>query len=97
MNIYKLIFKDQEEAELTLMAKNVIDTDLSYINGTQAVVYIGVLDEVTQDYCVDIMTNDDIDFGANEIKPIEPKHAFAGYSINAEVAEPLILPNEKLS
>jgi hypothetical protein len=81
MNIYKLIFKDQAEAELTLMAKSVIDTELNYINGTQAVVYIGVIDEQTQDYCVDAMTTDDIDFGDNEIKPLDPKHAFAGYEI----------------
>jgi hypothetical protein len=84
MNIYKLIFKDQAEAELTLMAKSVIDTDLSYINGTQAVVYIGVLDEVTQDYCVDVMTADDIDFGSNEIFPVNCLHAFSGYAIDAE-------------
>jgi hypothetical protein len=79
MNIYKLIFKDKEEAELILLTKNVIDVELNYINGTQAVVYLGVIDELNPKYCVDVMTADNIDFGSNEIKPIEPKHAFAGY------------------
>jgi hypothetical protein len=79
MKIYKLIFKDLNEAELILLTKNVIDVELNYINGTQAVVYLGVIDELNPKYCVDVMTYDNIDFGVYEIKPLEPKHAFAGY------------------
>jgi hypothetical protein len=82
MNIYKLIFKDKEEAELILLSKNVINFKLNYINGTQAVVYLGVIDELNPKYCVDVMTANNIDFGVYEIKPLEPKHAFAGYDIN---------------
>lgn len=83
MNIYKLIFTDQAEAELTLMSKSVIDTDSNYINGTQAVVYLGVIDELNPQYCVDVMSTDIIDFGTNEIHPVNCLHAFAGYeSIN---------------
>lgn len=83
MNIYKLIFKDQVEAELTLMSKDVIDTDSNYIKGTQAVVYLGVIDELNPDYCVDVMSLDKIDFGTNAIYPISSLHAFEGYNINA--------------
>lgn len=85
MNIYKLIFKDQTEAELILMSKAVIDTDSNYINGTQAVVYLGVIDELNPQYCVDVMSSDIIDFGTNEIHPVNCLHAFAGYDTNAEV------------
>ena len=84
MNIQRLIFKDQQEAELTLMAKNVIDVELNYINGTQAVVYLGVIDELNPKYCVDVMSLDIITFGANEIYPVNCLHAFAGYDINAD-------------
>jgi hypothetical protein len=79
MKIYKLIFKDLNEAELILKAKNVIDIDSNYINGTQALVYLGVIGELNPKYCVDVMTSDNIDFGVYEIKPTESKHNFAGY------------------
>jgi hypothetical protein len=87
MNIYKLTFKDHDEAELTLMAKYVIDIDSNYINGTQSVVYLGVIDELNPKYCVDIMITEDVDFGDNEIKPLNPKHNFAGHLINIETNE----------
>lgn len=78
MNIYKLIFTDQAEAELTLMSKDVIDTDSNYINGTQAVAYLGIMDELNPKYCVDVMSLDIINFGVNEVNPRETKHTFAG-------------------
>lgn len=84
MNIYKLIFTDQAEAELTLMSKGVIDSGSNYINGTQAVVYLGVLDELNPQYCADVMSSDIIDFGSNEIFPVDCLHAFAGYDTNAD-------------
>lgn len=84
MNIYKLTFKDYDEAELILISKSVIDTDSNYINGTQAVAYLGVIDELNPKYCVDVMSSDIIDFGANEIHPVNCLHAFAGYDINAD-------------
>jgi len=82
MNIYKLTFQDKEEAELTLMALNVIDSNFNYINGTQAVVYLGILDELNAQYCVDLMTSETINFGSNEIVPLNPMHIFAGHENN---------------
>lgn len=84
MIIYKLIFKDEKEAESILISNDVIDTDSNYINGTQAVVYLGILDELNPQYCVDVMTLDKIDFGSNEIFPLNSLHAFAGYDTNAD-------------
>lgn len=92
--IYKLSYSNIEEAITDLIAKQVIDTEKNYINGTQAVVYLGYLIKTqgTYDadgleltpaildtmYSVDLMTNDNIDF-QNIINPINPKHGFAGY------------------
>ena len=72
-----------------------IDGELSYENGIHAVVEIGLLidQEATFDengnmlteptyregYHFDIMSNNEIDFGTNEIFPNNPKHSFAGY------------------
>jgi hypothetical protein len=76
MNIYKLTFTDSAEADTILIAKNVMDPESNYINGTHAIVYLGIINE---QYCVDVMTTDEIDFGTNVIEPNNPMHQFAGY------------------
>ena len=94
MNIYKLKYTDKETAISDLISKGVIDENFEYINGTHAVVEIGkVIDvEPTYDeqgnllteptyregYHFDIMLEKEVDFGANEITPNNPKHSFAG-------------------
>ena len=72
------------------------DGELSYGNGIHAVVEVGLLiyQEATFDeqgnllteptyrdgYNFDIMTENEIDFGDNEIFPNSPKHTFAGFN-----------------
>jgi len=91
--IHKLKFTDKDQALTTLIDKGVIHEDGKYINGTHAVVYIGAIVDIegTYDedgneltpptfvdgYHVDIMTDDAIDFGANEVKVNNPIHSFA--------------------
>lgn len=72
--IYKLSYANRKEAILDLIAKNVIDKEENYINGTQAVVYLGVNNI---NYDIDIMSNDEINF-TNIIIPNNPIHGFAG-------------------
>ena len=71
-----------------------INGELSYGNGIDAVVEVGLIidQEATFDengnllteptyregYHFDIMTENEIDFGGNEIFPNNPKHTFAG-------------------
>jgi hypothetical protein len=73
---------------------------LSYGKGIQAVVEIGLIVQVegTYDeegnvitepiyydgYFYDVMSEQKIDFGTNEIFPVNCIHAFAGYNTNAE-------------
>ena len=75
-------------------------TSLSYGEGIQAVVDIGQIVKVPGTYdeqgnvitepiyyngvFYDIMCEQDIDFGANEVFPIESVHSFAGYDQNAD-------------
>ena len=96
--IYKLKYLNKETAIADLIAKGVqqeIDGELSYGNGVDAVVEVGILidHEATFDengnllteptfregYHFDIMTEKEIDFATNEIFPNNPKHSFAGY------------------
>jgi hypothetical protein len=114
MNIAKLQYKDKETAIADLIAKGVyIETEegLSYGQGVQAVVEIGLIVQVegTYDsdfnvitepiyydgYFYDVMSEQKIDFGTNEIFPVNCIHAFAGYNTNAEgeVTE-VLLDNE---
>lgn len=94
VNIYKLKYTDKETAISDLISKGVIDENNEYINGTQAVVDIGLIvlvqgtydeewNEITppvyaDGYHYDIMTSDEIEF-SNAITPNNPKHTFAGY------------------
>lgn len=98
MRIYKLKYTDKETAIADLISKGVyqeIDGELSYGNGIDAVVEVGLIidQEATFDehgnlitpptyrdgYHFDIMAEKEIDFGVNEIFPNNPKHTFAGY------------------
>jgi hypothetical protein len=115
MEIYKLQYKDKETAIADLIAKGVyIETEegLSYGQGVQAVVEIGLIVQIegTYDedfnvitepiyydgYFYDVMSEQKIDFGTNEIFPVNCIHAFAGYNTNAE-GEVNTLENEDLS
>jgi len=94
MKIYKLNYIDKETAIADLLAKGVYNENLSYGQGIQAVVEIGkiVLTNGTYDadfkeitapifadgYAYDIMSEQEIDFGINEIFPNNPVHGFAG-------------------
>lgn len=76
------------------------EDELVYANGTQAVVDIGQIVKVPGEYddqgnviiepiyfngvFYDVMTTEVIDFGVNEVFPIESVHSFAGYDPNAD-------------
>ena len=78
----------------------VIEGEQVYRNGTQAIVYIGKIVEIPATYdkdgkeltppvyysgvFYDLMTTEEIDFGINEIFPVDCKHSFLGYEKNAE-------------
>ena len=82
---------------------------LTYGDGIQAVVEIGLIvlengtyndnfEEITapvyaDGYHFDIMSENKINFGKNEIEVNNPKHTFAGYD-KVEVLEPFTLGNE---
>ena len=73
---------------------------LVYANGTQAVVDIGQIVKVPGEYddkwnvivepiyydgvFYDVMTTEVINFGSNEVFPVEYVHTFAGYAQNAD-------------
>ena len=78
MNIYKLKYTDKETAIADFIAKDLIDAENNYKEGIQAIVEIGLIEEV-EGYHYDIMSIQDIDFGSNEIVVNNPKHNFAGY------------------
>ena len=99
MRICKLKYTDREIAIADFLSKGVyqeIDGELSYGNGIDAVVEVGLIidQEATFDeqgnmlteptyregYHFDIMTDNVIDFGANEIFPNSPKHTFSGFN-----------------
>jgi hypothetical protein len=78
MNIYKLKYNDKETALADFIDKDLIDAENNYKDGIQAIVDIGLIEEV-EGYHYDIMSIQDIDFGSNEIVVNNPKHNFAGY------------------
>jgi len=83
------------------------EDELAYANGTQAVVDIGQIVKVPGEYddqgnvivepiyydgvFYDVMTTEVIDFGTNEVFPVDCVHSFMGYAQNADgpVDEPL--------
>ena len=76
--IYKLKYTDKETAIADFITKDLIDAENNYKEGIQAIVEIGLIEEV-EGYHYDIMSIQDIDFGSNEIVVNNPKHNFAGY------------------
>ena len=76
------------------------EDELVYANGTQAVVDIGQIVKVPGEYdeqgnviiepiyfdgvFYDVMTTEVIDFGTNEVFPIDCVHSFAGYAQDAD-------------
>lgn len=79
--IYKLKYIDKETAISDFIAKGIyveIESELVYSEGIQAIVEIGLIEDV-DGYHYDIMSIQDIDFGSNEIVVNNPKHNFAGY------------------
>lgn len=100
--ISKGVYKEVEnlDKEITLI----------YGDGIHAVVEIGLIvlengtynenfEEITapvyaEGYHFDVMSENKIDFGANEIKVDNPKHTFAGYSPKIDLQKPLFLGDE---
>ena len=75
--IYKLKYTNKETAIKDFLQKSIIDTDSNYLSGTIAIVEIGLIDGV-DGYHYDLMTENTIDFGINEIIVNNPKHSFWG-------------------
>jgi hypothetical protein len=91
MNIHKLKYPNKETAIADLLAKGVYIEDLSYGQGTHAIVEIGLIVDVegTYDdegeeltapvfadgYHFDVMSENEIDF-ENAVEPENPKHKF---------------------
>ena len=82
--IYKLIYTDKKTAIADLIAKEVIDAELNYLQGTHAVVWLDkiVIDQTEEGepifadgYHVDIMVDREIEFD-NAVEPKNPKHMF---------------------
>jgi hypothetical protein len=102
-HVYKLRYNDKETAIADLIAKGVYNDDLSYANGTHAVVELGfivltygeydeegnVIAEPTyaDGYHYDVMTENEIDFGSAELKVKNPKHNFAGYEQKGDIGQ----------
>jgi len=103
MNIYKLHYDTKATGDADLLSKDtyeVIEGEQFYINGTQAIVYIGKIVEIPAKYdkdgheitppvyfegvYYDLMTTEEFDFGTNEIFPTDCVHSFLGYEKNAE-------------
>ena len=118
MNIYKLQYTDRAQGDADLLAKGTyevvteegVSQDL-YINGTQAIVYIGKIVEIPATYddegheltppvyydgvFYDLMTKVEYDFGINEIFPTDCVHSFLGYANNAHATK--VDPDESVS
>jgi len=94
-NIYKLKYTDKDTAIADLISKGCYTEDLTYCEGIHAIVEIGVIilndatyddsgNELTQPtfiegYHYDIMCNQEIDFGENQLTVTNPLHTFSGY------------------
>lgn len=98
--IYKLHYTDNEAAHNDLLAKGIYEVTedgTRYINGTQAVVYLGKIVEVPateteppiyyDGVFYDVMTTEEVDFRGNEIFPKEYVHTFLGYPSHPETEE----------
>ena len=102
-NIYKLQYDTKAEGDADLLAKGtyeVVEGEQVYINGTQAIVYIGKIVEIPGTYdkdgheitppvyypgvFYDLMTKVEYDFGTYEVFPTDSVHSFLGYEKNAD-------------
>jgi len=93
MNIYKLNYINKETAIADLKAKGIM-LEEGYGIGVHAIVEIGIIciNEQTEEilpifaegYHYDVMCEQEIDFGENEIQVNHPKHSFAGYEQNTD-------------
>jgi len=89
MRLYKLKYSDKETALVDLKAKEIMLEDGIYGIGVHAIVEIGkiCINELTEEilpifaegYHYDIMCEQEVDFGINEVLVNNPKHSFAGY------------------
>ena len=103
MNIYKLQYNDKAQGDADLVSKGAWkvyeENEYVYINGTQAIVYIGKIVKTVGTYdgeteltppiyydgvFYDLMTTELYDFGVNIIFPKECVHSFLGYNTNAD-------------
>ena len=102
-NIYKLQYDTKAQGNADLLAKGtyeVVEGEQVYINGTQAIVYIGKIVEIPATYdkdrheitppvyypgvFYDLMTKEEYDFGTYEVFPTDCVHSFLGYEKNAD-------------
>ena len=74
-NIYKLRYESKAEALKDLRAKNVIDENGFYINGTEALVECNIINDGEH---YNIMTRDNIVFDS-EVFPKDAKYKFGGH------------------
>ena len=97
-------YTDKAVGDADLLAKGVyevvtedgVNQDV-YINGTQAVCYIGKIVEVPgtettppiyfDGVFYDVMTTEEIDFSPNEVYPDHYVHTFAGYPTHPVIEE----------
>ena len=98
MHIYKLVFDTEQQGKQVLIDNNVWEevteegvTTLSYINGTQGVVYIGkvINPQATTDpehpiyypgYAYDVISTDELDLEQYRVYPNgSAAHQFYGY------------------
>lgn len=87
MNIYKLNYIDKKTAIADLKSKGLL-LEEGFGLGVHAIVEIGeiVLNEAesifADGYHYDIMCEQDIDFGINEVFPVKSAHSFLGHEPN---------------
>jgi len=87
MIIYKLKYANKETAIADLLLKNVyvkqiIDKKevLYFGEGIKAIVEVGTIEGVNG-FHYDVMSEQDIDFGDNEVIVNNPKHSFLGHNV----------------
>ena len=106
MKVYKLIYDSKEQGFADLLDKGTYEviteegvTQDVYRNGTQSIYYIGQIkkEESTEETPIyydgvffDLMTKEEIDFGTNEVFPLNCVHSFAGWVENLEGTDELI-------
>ena len=106
MNIYKLHYNNKAQGDADLLSKGAWEVfeenEYVYINGTQAIVYIGKIVKIVGTYdgeteltppvyydgvFYDIMTTEEYDFGTNEVFPENCVHGFLGHNNSSIVEE----------